>query len=31
MKHKTLEFHFDLGSPITYLAYTLASRVMIAV
>ena len=31
MKHKSLELHFDFGSPITYLAYTLALRVMIAV
>lgn len=28
MKHKTLELHFDFGSPVACLAYTLAPRMM---
>ena len=27
MNHKTLEFHFDFGSPTTYLAYTQVQRI----
>lgn len=27
MSNKTLEFHFDVGSPTTYLAYTQVSRI----